>query len=156
MKRGLQLFNRFSQHFKHSLDVWKEFIAYSLRTHSTKSLSRVLGKALLLHPTSEDLWLIAKHIEVEVKHDYDSARAVMQRAVDLNKRSTKLWLEYFKLELDFLKRHTEHVTDAVKSGEVPKIVFDFAMRELGVKAKPAFICAAVDGPAELLAAMKEA
>jgi hypothetical protein len=150
------MFSRYSQHFKHSLDVWKEHISYCLRTNSTKSLSRVLGKALLLHPTSEDLWLIARHIEVEVKHDFDSARAVMQRAVDLNKRSLKLWIEYFKLELDFLKRHADdqEQTDSVKSGEVPRIVFDFAIKELGPASKPSFIEAAVDAPVELLSYMR--
>jgi U3 small nucleolar RNA-associated protein 6 len=119
IRRIISLFKRFSRVFKHDVEVWKEFINFCIRSKSLRDLSQVMAQALQLHSTNQNLWIIARHVEEKVRNDIDSARAILQRAVLVNRKNIKLWTEYFEFEL-------EHSKDS----EAPVIVFKYAVQEL--------------------------
>ena len=119
IRRILSLFKRFSVKFKHDTEVWKEYINFCIRSKSLRELSQAMAQSLQLHSTKEELWIIARYVEEKVRNDIESARAILQRSVLINAKSMKLWMEYFKFEL-------EHSKDT----EVPIIVFRYALTEV--------------------------
>lgn len=46
-----------------------------------------------------DLWMMAAKYEFEVNESVESSRAIFQRALRFLPDETKLWIEYFKMEL---------------------------------------------------------
>lgn len=119
VRRILSLFKRFAQAYKHDVDVWKEYINFCIRSKAQRDLSQVLARALQLHAGNEDMWIIGRYVEEKYRNDIESARALLQRAVEVNRLSRRLWVEYFKFEV-------EHGQDT----NAPEIVFRYAVKEV--------------------------
>jgi U3 small nucleolar RNA-associated protein 6 len=98
IKRAQSLFRRYSKTFKSQVSVWKEYINFCIRFNLKRELSHVFGKCLQLHSRCEELWIISKTVEFNLRKNSESARAVLQRSLELNPRSERLWTEYFKFE----------------------------------------------------------
>lgn len=81
-------------------------IEFARRQKAHKKLSRILTKALRLHPTKPDLWTYAAQFAMEENGDMSEARSYMQRGLRFCKGSEFLWVEYMKLELLYIAKVT--------------------------------------------------
>lgn len=104
-----------------SMKLWHSYIAHvMLNSNSTAEISRVLARAIGLHPTKADIWLLAIRFEAdgtgpEAKDggigggNIDSARKLVMRALRFMKaaprdEALKIWLEWVRLEVSFMER----------------------------------------------------
>ena len=162
IRRITSLFQRMLRRFPGDLQTWKEYIRFCLKAKAQKQLSTAVVKALQLHPRSEDLWLIAEAVERSSKNDLDSSRTVLQKAVRVNPDCARLWLAYFRLELEFLqtilgKTEEGKLSPALAAGEIPRLVFVEAMKTLPREAAGDFgkACLEVGAPDALQKAIRE-
>lgn len=64
----------------------------------------MLTNALRLHPTKPDLWVYAAQFALEENGDMTEARGYMQRGLRFCKNSKDLWLQHFRLELNWIAK----------------------------------------------------
>lgn len=103
-RRIFFIFERATKRFHGDVDLWLQYIEYAKQQKSTKILGKVYAAVLQFHPTKPELWALAANHEMTWNGNMTAARALMQRGLRLNTGSTALWLDYFKLELDYLSK----------------------------------------------------
>nr|CCA26124.1 U3 small nucleolar RNAassociated protein 6 putative [Albugo laibachii Nc14] len=104
LRRIESIFDRLLFKDRGNIDLWVQYIDFLKAEKVYKKLSQVHASALQYHPNVEELWIEASSHEFQIHTNMDAARALMQRAIRLNRSSQKLWHEYFRLELLFIKR----------------------------------------------------
>ncbi|KAL0051659.1 hypothetical protein WJX82_011535 [Trebouxia sp. C0006] len=93
------IYERATRKFRGDLRVWLKWLHFCRSSGSTQQISRVLTKALQLHPAASGLWSYAAAWEFEHNGNAAAARTLMQRGLRMCKTSQQLWLEYFRMEL---------------------------------------------------------
>lgn len=96
------LFERLCTKFHGDLTLWLAYIDFVKRSSSSKSLGRIFGRTIQLHPTKAEPWLAAAAWEWEENGNVGAARTLLQRGLRFNTTSKAMWIQYFKLELMFL------------------------------------------------------
>ena len=104
MKRIHTLYDRALRKFKANTCLWLAYIEFCVENKSARVLSRVLARALQLHPRQEAFWAIAGHYEFTETGNTEAARQLMQRALRTNPSSPILWLHYFIMEIKYVER----------------------------------------------------
>ena len=89
------------------LTLWTRWLRYCQRSGSARQMSRVLARALQLHPAQPALWAYAAAWEFEHNLNAPAARALMQRGLRMCKHAPELWHEYFRMELLYALRLRE-------------------------------------------------
>jgi len=152
VRRIHSIFTRALRKFQEDIRLWLQYADFCARSGSTRSLARLFPKALQLHPRSVGLWIHAASFEITCNNNYDASRKILQRGLRINKKSQKLWLEYFRMELLYLQRtvmrrevlgiedneeekkeeedEAAHALKQVLEGAIPKAVFRQAMNEI--------------------------
>lgn len=104
-----------------SVKIWQAYISHVLRSsNSGPEISRVLARALSLHPTDSSIWILAIRFESDgtgpqAKEggvgggNIDAARKLCLRALRFMKGATQqdaiaIWLEWIRLEISFVER----------------------------------------------------
>jgi hypothetical protein len=104
-----------------SMKLWQSYIAHVMHnSNSSAEISRVLARAIGLHPTKASIWLLAIRFEADgtgpqAKEggigggNIDAARKLVMRALRFMKSATKddallIWLEWVRLEISFAER----------------------------------------------------
>lgn len=127
LRRITNLFHRLLRRFPGDIASWKEFIGFCLRKRLSKPLETALARSLQLNPCCEELWLLAVAVEEVTKPgNWDTRRALFQRAVRLNSRSERLWEGYFAMEVDYWEKTKE-------KEEVVQLVWTEAGKHLGTE-----------------------
>lgn len=98
------LFERSLKKFKSDPILWLQYMEWAGSVRSTKKLGQLYARAIQLHPHFVQFWLLAAKHEQTLLRNTKSARALLQRAIRINADEPKLYVEYFKLEMGFLKR----------------------------------------------------
>ena len=98
------IFSRAVKKFQGDLPLWNQYIEYAMRGKSHGRLAKIFPEALRLHPKCADLWIKAAVWEYRRNQNIATARTYMQRAIRLNAAAGTLWIEYFRLELDYVRR----------------------------------------------------
>ena len=98
------IFARALRRFKGDVAMWLQYVEFCRRTGSVAVLPKTFAKALQIHPTCETLWVQAASWEFGGNRNAENARVLMQRAIRMNPRAPKLYLEFFRLELLCLAR----------------------------------------------------
>jgi U3 small nucleolar RNA-associated protein 6 len=98
------LYKRLLLKFNEDLTIWVEFISWLKGNKSTKLLGQTFAKAVQLHPNVSYFWVDAAEYEFNENNNVQSARILLQRGIRLNPESKSLWIEYFKLELLWIKK----------------------------------------------------
>jgi U3 small nucleolar RNA-associated protein 6 len=93
------IYERALRKFKGDLTLWAQWIHYCQVSKSFRQMSRVLLRALQLHPSCAALWTYAAAWEFEHNRNATAARALMQRGLRMCKDIPALWHEYFRMEL---------------------------------------------------------
>lgn len=104
-----------------SMQLWQEYITHVMKnSNSSAEISRVLARALGLHPTKSSIWILAIRFEADgtgpqAKEggigggNIDAARKLVMRALRFMKGATRedalqVWLEWIRLEISFVER----------------------------------------------------
>ena len=98
------IFSRAVKKFQGDVPLWNQYIEYAMRGKSHGRLAKIFPEALRLHPKCADLWIKAAVWEYRRNQNIATARTYMQRAIRLNDAAPALWIEYFRLELDYVRR----------------------------------------------------
>ena len=98
------IFSRALKKFQGDLPLWNQYIDFAMRGKSHGRLSKIFPEALRLHPKCADLWIKGAVWEYRHNQNIATARTYMQRAIRLNAAAHSLWVEYFRLELDYVRR----------------------------------------------------
>eukprot|EP00933_Yihiella_yeosuensis_P027083 TRINITY_DN21006_c0_g1_i2.p1 TRINITY_DN21006_c0_g1~~TRINITY_DN21006_c0_g1_i2.p1 ORF type:complete len:639 (+),score=167.67 TRINITY_DN21006_c0_g1_i2:109-2025(+) len=97
IKRVHHLLHKASSRFKGNKKLWYQHVDFCLRSGSTKSLNRVLLRAIKFHPKEVPLWLLAADRELQQGH-ISAARKLLLRGLRSSPRSVKLLTEFLRLE----------------------------------------------------------
>eukprot|EP00126_Sphaerothecum_destruens_P005935 Sdes_comp19124_c0_seq1m9837 len=98
------IYRRALQKYRGDVRLWMQYIEYCKSKSSYKTLAKIFAEALQFHPQNSTLWISAAKFEFEMNSNISAARIIFQRAIRMNEDSTKLWCEYFRLELLFLEK----------------------------------------------------
>ena len=101
------IYERALMKFPGNIDLWRSALKQAKKNKSYQFSSRLLARSLELHPRKERFWVQAGAFEFEQNNDILAARSLMQRGLRINKDSTALWCEYFRLELLYLNKLRE-------------------------------------------------
>ncbi|CAG8509378.1 159_t:CDS:10 [Ambispora leptoticha] len=105
-RRIYQIYDRALIKFKGDVALWLQYIEYAKTSGAGKLLGKIYGRAIQLHPTKPELWILAAKWEFESNANIVAARVLMQRGLRFNNASKQLWQEYFKLELLYVEKIT--------------------------------------------------
>lgn len=140
-RRIHRLYNRGLRRFKTDTKLWAQYIHFCKSSGAQQYLGRVYASALQYNPLHVDLWVDAASWEYEGNQNMLNARALLQKSLRLNGKSQKLWCEYLRLELLYVKqirdRHLvlgladeDNVRQAFLEGTVAVVVVKSAMQEI--------------------------
>ena len=104
IRRTHFIFERSLRRFRGDLSLWSRWLKFCQQSKSTRQMSRVLTRALQLHPTCAALWTYAAAWEFEQNANAVAARALMQRGLRMCKEAPSMWHEYFRMELLYAAR----------------------------------------------------
>jgi len=104
LRRIHGIFRRALKKYRGDVKLWLQYVDFSLQCGSARSLDRTFIEALRLHPEHEGLWILAASWEYEYNQNIIAARALLQRALRLNPKSSQVYLEYCRLELIYRDR----------------------------------------------------
>jgi U3 small nucleolar RNA-associated protein 6 len=135
------IFERALRKFKGDLSLWKAWVDYCRESGSGRQASKVLARAVQLHPTCSALWVQAAAWEFDHNANAAAARALMQRGLRICKNSPELWHEYFRMELLYCLRLRERrvvlglekaqgIDEALINGTVALVVYKNAVKEV--------------------------
>ena len=100
----MHLYDRATRKFKDNIALWKEYLEYLVRNKAFNKLNRVIAKAVQLHPTVLDFWLIGVYTELDMKGNLFSGRKLMMQAVRNNPNTASFYIEYFRFEVKFYEK----------------------------------------------------
>jgi hypothetical protein len=89
--------------------LWKEYLEYLVNTKSYQKLNRVLSKAVQIHPTVLDFWLVGVYTELDLKGNLFSGRKLMLQAIRNNPLNPEYYLEYFRFEVRFFEKVKQRI-----------------------------------------------
>lgn len=103
-RRIFFVFDRGNRKFPGDLTLWMQSIQYARSQKALKKVTQMLTNALRLHPTKADLWIYAAQFALEENGDMTEARSYMQRGLRFCKNAKELWLQHFRLELNWIAK----------------------------------------------------
>ncbi|KAI0023297.1 U3 small nucleolar RNA-associated protein 6-domain-containing protein [Xylariomycetidae sp. FL0641] len=86
-----------------SVELWKEYLAYARDMKATKRYRKVMTRALRMHPTKPDMWILAGTRSAS-NGDMQAARGFFMRGTRFCTRDATLWLQYARCEMEWLER----------------------------------------------------
>ncbi|KAF3763168.1 hypothetical protein M406DRAFT_356942, partial [Cryphonectria parasitica EP155] len=103
--------------FRHpgSLALWKEYLDYAARVKATKRWRKIVTRALRLHPMDVSLWIMAGR-RAAADGDVDGARGLFMRGCRFCTAGEELWVEYARVEMEWLARMDKKSKGAGKKG----------------------------------------
>lgn len=77
---------------------------FLIKSNSTKTINRVLGKSLLINPNEIDLWTFAAYYEFDINNNIQNSRELFQKCIRINERNLNAHLAYFLFEIVFVEK----------------------------------------------------
>ncbi|XP_078729099.1 U3 small nucleolar RNA-associated protein 6 homolog [Lampetra fluviatilis] len=149
IRRINKLLTRATNKWKEDVQMWLTQIDFCKQWKCRQQLGRTFTTMLAIHPSKPALWILAAKWEMEDNKSSERARRLLLRAIRFNPESTKLYQEYFRMELMHAERlrnvqkvlqlakietTKEDFPDNVLSGEIAQRVYQNASRTIsGVK-----------------------
>ncbi|KAK5937456.1 U3 snoRNP protein [Knufia obscura] len=103
-RRVFFVFDRGARQFPGDLKLWMQSIEYARSQKALKKVTQMLTNALRLHPTKPELWIYAARFALEENGDMTEARGYMQRGLRFCKNSKEMWLQNFRLEINWIAK----------------------------------------------------
>ncbi|KAI1378110.1 U3 small nucleolar RNA-associated protein 6-domain-containing protein [Hypoxylon crocopeplum] len=86
-----------------TIELWKEYLAYARDMKATKRYRKVMTRALRMHPSKPELWVLAGRRSAK-NGDMQAARGFFMRGARFCTRDATVWLEYARCEMEWLER----------------------------------------------------
>lgn len=86
-----------------SLEVWREYLAFTRDVKATKKWRKIMSRALRMHPAKSELWVLAGR-RAAAHGDMTGARGFFMRGARFCTRDPGVWLEYARCEMEWLAR----------------------------------------------------
>ncbi|KAI8627163.1 U3 small nucleolar RNA-associated protein 6-domain-containing protein [Xylariaceae sp. FL1651] len=86
-----------------SLELWKEYLAYTRDLRATKRYRKVMTRALRMHPAKPELWVLAGQRSAS-NGDMQAARGFFMRGARFCAKDATVWLEYARCEMEWLEK----------------------------------------------------
>jgi len=102
IERIRTIFDRCVRRYPSELSLWRAFIEFCQECCLDGALSDIFGRALQVHPLQAEIWVKAAFWEYRRNKNIDAARSLFQRALRVIPQNPTIWLEFFRLEADFL------------------------------------------------------
>ncbi|KAI9787758.1 MAG: U3 snoRNP protein [Geoglossum umbratile] len=102
-RRIFFVLDRATRKFHGDLGLWMQYIEYARKEKANKKLLQIFTNVLRLHPTKPGLWMYAAQYAAD-EADMTSARSYMQRGLRFCRESKSLWIEYAKLEMNYVAK----------------------------------------------------
>ncbi|KAJ7755731.1 U3 small nucleolar RNA-associated protein 6-domain-containing protein [Mycena maculata] len=132
VRRQFHIFERALKKFRSDLSLWLAYLDLVKREHAHTLYSRVVARAIQMHPTEPSLYVLAAQHELS-QGSQSAGRAMLQRGVRMCGDGVDIWREWVRMEMGFVEKlrrrwgvlglEEEHVEDetaellAVKDGE---------------------------------------
>ncbi|KAM5125122.1 LOW QUALITY PROTEIN: U3 small nucleolar RNA-associated protein 6 homolog [Mantella aurantiaca] len=145
MKRIHQLFSRATNKWKEDLQLWMSHVAFCKKWNCKTKLSKIFSSLLAIHPDKPALWISAAKWEFEDRISVENSRLLFLRSLRYHPESSKLYQEYFRMELMNAEkqRHEKialsqsHVelgevgfSAAILDGELARVVYKSAVQKI--------------------------
>lgn len=103
-RRIFFVFDRGTRKFPGDVQLWMQSIEYARKQKALKKVTQMLTNLLRLHPAKAELWIYAAQFALEENGDMTEARGYMQRGLRFCKNNRELWLQNFRLELNWIAK----------------------------------------------------
>ncbi|KAK5099059.1 U3 snoRNP protein [Exophiala xenobiotica] len=103
-RRMFFVFDRGTRKFPGDLKLWMQSVEYARSQKALKKVTHTLTNALRLHPTKPELWIYAAQFALAENGDMTQARGYMQRGLRFCKNSKDMWLQNFRLEINWIAK----------------------------------------------------
>jgi len=103
-KRIIFIYKRCITKFPKDLSILFDFMNYLIKSKSTKTINKVIGRSLLTNPSEIDIWKFAVYYEYEVNNNIQNSRELFQKCIRINERNINAHLEYFIFEIVFVEK----------------------------------------------------
>lgn len=103
-RRIFFVFDRGTRKFPGDVKLWMQGIEYARSQKSLKKVTQMLTNLLRLHPTKSELWIYAAQFALDENGDMTEARGYMQRGLRFCKNSRQMWLQNFRLEMNWIAK----------------------------------------------------
>lgn len=85
------------------MTLWREYLDYAAKVKATKRWKKIVTRALRLHPMDVALWKLAGR-RAAFDGDMEGARGFFMRGCRFCNSSSELWVEYARVEMEWLDR----------------------------------------------------
>uniref|UniRef100_A0A673VRI0 UTP6 small subunit processome component n=1 Tax=Suricata suricatta TaxID=37032 RepID=A0A673VRI0_SURSU len=120
IQRVQYVFRRGSLKWKDDLKLWLTYIAFCKKWTTKAQLSKVFSSMLAIHANKPALWIMAAKWEMEDRLSSESARQLFLRGLRFHPECSKLYQEYFRMEL----MHTEKLRKEKEESEKAEMDVD--------------------------------
>lgn len=100
----MYIFERATNKFPQSMEVWSQYLKYSRRQNDLRSVYEVYSRLLSLQPRNVDVWLSGAKWEFESNKNVAGARTLFKRCLRFNNEEPRVWEEFIKFELNYLSK----------------------------------------------------
>ncbi|CAI9616556.1 unnamed protein product [Staurois parvus] len=145
VQRIHQLFGRATNKWKDDLQLWMSHIAFCKKWNCRFQLSKIFSSMLAVHSDKPALWIMAAKWEFEDQLSTESARHLFLRALRFHPDSSKMYQEYFRMELMNVEKQRNEkemldkakmdvgeagYSDAILNGELARVVYKTAVEKI--------------------------
>ncbi|XP_062447816.1 U3 small nucleolar RNA-associated protein 6 homolog [Rhea pennata] len=143
------LFKRATGKWKEDVQLWLSHVAFCKQWNAKHELSKVFSCMLAIHPNKPALWIMAAKWEMEARLSSESARHLFLRALRFHPECSKLYQEYFRMELMHAEKQRKekkeferakmdlgefNYSEEILNGEMARIIYrDAAQKIEGVE-----------------------
>jgi len=103
-RRIFFILDRGTRKFHGDVGLWMQYLEFARKERANKKLVRILTDVLRMHPTKAELWIYAARYAMDVQADIEAARSYMQRGLRFCKNSKNMYLEYSRLEMQYIAK----------------------------------------------------
>ncbi|XP_040000819.1 U3 small nucleolar RNA-associated protein 6 homolog [Xiphias gladius] len=97
--RITSIFRRATNKWKDDVQLWLSHVAFCKKWATKGQISKVFSAMLAIHPDKPALWIMAAKSELEDRNSSESARHLFLRALRFHPNNSKVYKEYFRMEL---------------------------------------------------------
>ena len=146
------LFNRLVRRFRADLRLWLQYADFCKRIGHHDTLSKVVAKAVRIHPTCPGLWSLGAWAALTFDNDTHAARVLLLSGLRMQPTDQHLWMELCRLEILHtykIKKRQEMLS--IDDGDVTSATPDLAVstEEPYKAARLVYIAAIAEVPAAL-------
>lgn len=101
------------------MTLWREYLDYAAKVKATKRWKKIVTRALRLHPMDVALWKLAGR-RAAIDGDMEGARGFFMRGCRFCNSTPELWVEYARVEMEWLERQEKKKGGKEKGHEASK------------------------------------